>query len=77
MSVDTFHLDHLSELFQTIRNNALDISKYLKGHFYFFGIKSPLRKKIMREWWRGQSIKNGYDLKFLISSLWKLDKQEF
>jgi hypothetical protein len=47
MSVDTFYLDHLSELFQTNRNrkNALDMSKYMKGHFYFFGIKSPLRKK--------------------------------
>ncbi|MBH82899.1 MAG: hypothetical protein CMG68_05135 [Candidatus Marinimicrobia bacterium] len=47
MMVDTFHLDHLSELFQTNRNrkNALDMSKYMKGHFYFFGIKSPLRKK--------------------------------
>ena len=79
MSVDTFQLDHLSKLFQTNSNrkNALDMSKYMKGHFYFFGIKSPLRKKIMREWWRGQSIKNEYDLKFLISSLWKLDKQEF
>ncbi len=53
------------------------MSKYMKGHFYFFGIKSPLRQKIMREWWRGQSIKNEYDLKFFISSLWKLDKREF
>ena len=79
MSVDTFHLDHLSELFQTNRNrkNALDMSKYMKGHFYFFGIKSPLRQKIMREWWRGPSIKNEYDLKFFISSLWKLDEREF
>ena len=53
------------------------MSKYMKGHFYFFGIKSPLRQKIMREWWRGQSIKNEYDLKCLISSLWKLDEREF
>ena len=79
MSVDTFHLDHLSELFQTNRNrkNALDMSKYMKGHFYFFGIKSPLRQKIMREWWQEQSIKNEFDLKCLISSLWKLDEREF
>jgi len=79
MSVDTFHLDHLSELFQTNRSrkNALDMSKYMKGHFYFFGIKNPLRQTIMREWWREQSIKNEYDLKFFISSLWKLDKREF
>ena len=53
------------------------MSKYMKGHFYFFGIKNPLRQKIMREWWREQSIKNEYDLKFFISSLWKLDKREF
>ena len=53
------------------------MSKYMKGHFYFFGIKSPLRQKIMREWWRGQSIKNEYDLKFFISSLWQLDEREF
>ena len=79
MLVDTFHLDHLSELFQTNRNrkNALDMSQYMKGHFYFFGIKNPLRQKIMREWWREQSIKNEYDLKCLISSLWKLDEREF
>ena len=31
----------------------------------------------MREWRRGQSIKNEYDLKFFISSLWKLDEREF
>ena len=53
------------------------MSKYMKGHFYFFGIKNPLRQTIMREWWREQSIKNEYDLKCLISSLWKLDKREF
>ena len=49
MLVDTFHLEHPSELFQTNRNrkNALDMSKYMKAHFHFFGIKSPLRQKIM------------------------------
>ena len=31
----------------------------------------------MREWRRGQSIKNEYDLQFFISSLWKLDEREF
>jgi 3-methyladenine DNA glycosylase AlkD len=79
MSVDTFYLEHLSELFHTnkYRKNALDMSKYMKGHFHFFGIKSPLRQKIMREWWQGESIKKEYDLKSLISALWKLDEREF
>ena len=79
MSVNTLHLNQLSELFQISRNeeNAIQMSKYMKGNFPFFGIKSPLRKKIMQEWWDGKSIRNEDELQFLILSLWKLDEREY
>tara|TARA_Y100000590_G_scaffold46793_1_gene49538 strand:+ start:565 stop:780 length:216 start_codon:yes stop_codon:yes gene_type:complete len=71
MSVNTLRLNQLSELFQKNRNeeNAIKISKNMKGNFPFLVIKSPLRKIIMQEWWDGKSMRNEDELQSLILSL--------
>ena len=53
------------------------MAQYMKGHFQFFGIKSPLRKELQRLWWQGKSVKSESELVTLISALWELEKREY
>lgn len=72
------HIDILKQRLEANQdaNKALNMSAYLKGHFTCFGIKSPLRNEIQKEWF--QSIKsenfNHWDI---VSHLWNLDQREF
>jgi len=53
MSVDTFHLDHLSELFQTNRNrkNAMDFGKRFKRLFTPESIPFIRECVTTKSWW--------------------------
>lgn len=73
-------LQALVEAFEFYRNdeNALAMAKYMKDRFSFYGIKSPLRREIQREW-----VKIHYaplsveDKKKLILALYQLNQREF
>ena len=74
-----FQLNTLTQLFKqnAHKKNSVRMAQYMKGHFSYFGIKSPLRKKLQREWWQGESIKYKSELVTLISGLWELEEREF
>lgn len=65
--------------FSKHQNNdrALSMSKYMKGHFQFFGIPSPLRKNIQKEWLRSLNPNLTMEEKWqIIFDLWKQDNRE-
>ena len=74
-----FKINELTHLFtqNTHNKNATHMAQYMKGHFQFFGIKSPLRKELQRLWWQGKSVKSESELVTLISALWELEKREY
>ena len=72
-------INELTRLFQqnTHEGNALRMAHYMKNHFPFFGIKSPLRRDIMKIWWGRQKFHDESELQSLMSDLWKMDEREY
>jgi 3-methyladenine DNA glycosylase AlkD len=71
-------IQKLRDVFQTSGNEtkATQMSKYMKGHFAYFGISAPLRNTIQKEWLK--SIKGEeYDFWELIYTLWEQEEREF
>lgn len=71
-------IQKLRDVFQTSGNEtkASQMSKYMKGHFAYFGISAPLRNTIQKEWLK--SIKGEeYDFWELIYTLWEQEEREF
>lgn len=57
--------------------NALAMAKYMKGRFQYYGIKSPLRKDIQKEWANEHYSKLSIaEKKEVIQMLYRLDKRE-
>jgi len=58
-------------------DNATAMASYMKGHFVFYGIKSPLRKELqkafVKEWVKLDSI----EMKSLINVMWCKDEREW
>lgn len=79
MNQDPFDLETLSDLFQnnSHSDNAVHMAQYMKNHFPFFGIKSPLRRNIMKAWWGRRKIQNESELQQLMNTLWKMDEREY
>ncbi len=50
---------------------------YMKHHFEFLGIKSPLRKSLIKSFLRQNSIPEGEELKLLAHLLWENPHREF
>ena len=59
------------------RDNAIHMSAYMKNRFSFFGIKTPERRKLTREWWKKFSIASESELLNLANELWNLEQREF
>lgn len=73
-------IQSLEEAFEFYEDkaNALAMAKYMKGRFQFYGIKSPLRKEIQKEWASEHySILSITDKKEVIQKFYRLDKREF
>ena len=72
-------IEILAALFEENRNeeNAGPMKKYMKDHFPFLGIKSPLRKELEKQFFKETEIlKNPFDKDFL-SGLWEKDEREY
>lgn len=69
----------LTTLFQSGANprNSVQMSAYMKNRFPFFGIKSPERRIITREWQKTFTISSESELLNLSKELWKLDQREY
>lgn len=70
---------NLIHLFQSNANPelAVQMSRYMKNEFPFFGIKSPERRAVSKIWMNEIQISTETDLFKIVMELWKLDKREF
>lgn len=59
------------------RERSLAMSKYMKGLFVFYGIPSPLRKEIQKEWYDSTIKNSDIDIRSLIIDLWNQKEREF
>lgn len=72
-------IEKLTTLFEENRNdeNAVPMKKYMKDHFPFLGIKSPLRKELEKQFFKEtEIIKMPFDKDF-VKGLWDKDEREY
>jgi 3-methyladenine DNA glycosylase AlkD len=72
-------LNFLVTLFEKNRNpeNSLPMQKYMKNHFPFLGIKTPLRRQLTRDFYKETGIlKQALNLE-LVTQLWLKDEREY
>jgi 3-methyladenine DNA glycosylase AlkD len=73
------HLDILTALFEENKNeeNAGPMENYMKGHFPFLGIKSPLRKELEKRFFQETGIlKEAFNKEF-VRGLWQREEREY
>jgi 3-methyladenine DNA glycosylase AlkD len=72
-------IEILTALFEENRNdeNAGPMRKYMKDHFSFLGIKSPLRKELERQFFKETEILKLPFNKDFVTSLWEKDEREY
>ena len=56
---------------------AIQMKSYMKNHFQFYGIKSPIRKKIVASAWNSNKISNEEQLTNFMNESWKKDEREW
>lgn len=73
------YLKPLEKLFKLNRNeeNAAQMKAYMKGRAEFFGIKSPERREIMREFLKQQGMPDLSSLESVILELWEQPEREY
>lgn len=69
----------LAALYKKNRNeeNAGPMKKYMKDHFPFLGIKSPLRKELEKQFFNETEILTVPFNKDFVMSLWEKDEREY
>ncbi len=69
----------LIKLYENHRNeeNAGPMRKYMKEHFPFLGIKSPLRKELERQFFKETAILKAPFSKDFVLDLWEKDEREY
>ncbi|WP_040206813.1 DNA alkylation repair protein [Neobacillus jeddahensis] len=73
------NIDVLIRLFEEHRNeaNAEPMKNYMKDHFSFLGIKSPLRKELEKQFFTDTGIIKEPFNKEMIAELWEKDEREY
>ncbi len=73
------YIKTLEEEFQRNANadNAIQMAKYMKNHFAFFGIKSPERKIIQAPFLHKDVLPKKIDLFPIVKILWLKPQREF
>ncbi|MEH7011142.1 DNA alkylation repair protein [Neobacillus niacini] len=72
-------IEKLTTLFEEHRNeeNAGPMKKYMKDHFPFLGMKSPLRKELEKLFFKETEIlKDPFDIDF-VTGLWEKEEREY
>jgi 3-methyladenine DNA glycosylase AlkD len=72
-------IEKLTALFEEHRNddNAGPMKKYMKDHFPFLGIKSPLRKELEKQFFKETGILKEEFNKAIVEGLWDKDEREY
>jgi 3-methyladenine DNA glycosylase AlkD len=73
------HIDLLSQMFKENQNpaDAEPMKKYMKNHFPFLGIKSPLRKELEKQFFNQINLLKEPFSKEFVLELWKKDEREY
>ncbi|MEH7180765.1 DNA alkylation repair protein [Neobacillus vireti] len=69
----------LTKLYEQNRNeeNAGPMKKYMKDHFPFLGIKSPLRKELERQFFKETEILKRPFSEDFVAGLWEKEEREY
>lgn len=69
----------LSQAFEKSRNddNAFFMKKYMKGQYEYFGIKSPERREITRDFLNVNGLPAVQELSEITRELWQLPQREY
>ncbi|NWQ40892.1 DNA alkylation repair protein [Bacillus sp. EB106-08-02-XG196] len=72
-------VEKLTALLEEHRNadNAGPMKKYMKDHFPFLGIKSPLRKELEKQFFKETGILKEEFNKDFVEGLWEKDEREY
>lgn len=72
-------IEQLTAMFEEHRNddNAGPMKKYMKDHFPFLGIKSPLRKELEKQFFKETGILKEEFNKDIVEGLWDKDQREY
>lgn len=73
------YIQQLQAIFIEHRNkeNAFHMEKYMRNQFSFLGIKTPLRRKLMRQFFNESTIRKDTFQVAFVRSLWQLDEREY
>ncbi|TDL72384.1 DNA alkylation repair protein [Rhodococcus qingshengii] len=73
------NIEQLTALFEEHRNddNAGPMKKYMKDHFPFLGIKSPLRKELEKQFFKETGILKEDFNKDIVEGFWDKDEREY
>lgn len=73
------YISPLEQSFESNRNNnnAIAMSKYMRNKFQYYGIKSPLRKELTRNFLKTSGLPSEELKKDLITYLWNTPQREY
>lgn len=73
------YIERIQQLFTEHQNeeNAIPMKKYMRNRFPFLGIKTPLRKTLMRQFFKESGIREEPLQSEFVRSLWKLPEREY
>lgn len=72
------YINRLSHLLQENANPtfASQMKAYMKGQFEYFGVKSPVRKELIKGFYKEHGLPSDADLKCFIKGIWLLPQRE-
>lgn len=73
------YLEPLVELFENNANPeiAKPMAKYMKNHFQFLGLKSPVRRDLQKQFFKTNGLPPIADLEKIINELWNKSEREY
>lgn len=74
-----FYIENLAKIYSTHQNpeNALAMKKYMRNQFEFFGIKTPQRNILDKQFLSTEGLPHYEDLSIILKILWQKPEREF
>ncbi|MBW5444596.1 DNA alkylation repair protein [Cohnella sp. CFH 77786] len=75
----TEYTDSFAEFLRAHRNDneAVPMAAYMKNHFPFLGLKTPVRTALTREYWKSRGLPTREEFRTVVQELWALPEREF
>lgn len=73
------YISEITQVFEQNKNskNAEKMSNYMQNKFAFYGIQSPLRRKLQKDFLEKNNLPKLENLKAIILNLWKAEQREY